>query len=141
MNPASFKIDSPTPHQAAEDAEGYYAFLFPAFERGGQTYTPREFQDDLASGEVLLFRVWEGDEVKAVFLSRLQNTFRGKELYALAAAGSDAKEWVGAMMDTLAQVARETHCEAVVLDGRRGWEKMMKRLGYRVFQVRMRKEI
>ena len=141
MSQASFKIDSPTPHQAAEDASRYYEFLFPAFERGGQTYTPREFQDDLASGDVLLFRVWEGEDVKAVFMARISQTFRGPELYALAAAGSDAKEWVGPMMETLAQVATEAKCVAVVLDGRQGWQKMMKRLGYRVFQVRMRKEI
>lgn len=138
---SAFKIDSPSPHQAAKDSQGYFDMLFPAFERGGQIYTPMEFKQDVEAGDVLLFRVWDDGAVKAVVIARIQQTFRGPELYALAAAGSDAKVWLHGMMETLAQVAVEAKCVAVVLDGRRGWQKMLKDEGYSVFQVRMRKAI
>lgn len=137
----AFKIDSPTPHQAAKDAQGYYDRLFPALERGGQIYTPVEFRDDVESGNILVLRVWDGEDVKAVVIARVQQTFRGPELYALAAAGTEAKGWIHGMMETLAQIAHEAKCIAVVLDGRRGWQKMLKDEGYSVFQVRMRKAI
>jgi len=141
MNPASFRIDSPTPHQAAADAQGYFDLLFPALETGGQIYTPVEFRDDVESGELLVLRVWDGEDVKSVTICRVQQTFRGPELYALACAGEGAKEWIHPLMETLYQVATEAKCVAVVLDGRRGWQKMLKDEGYSVFQARMRKEV
>ena len=136
-----FKIDSPTPHQAAKDAQGYFDMLFPALERGGQIYTPVEFRDDVESGDILLIRVWGEEQVKAVLMCRVQQTFRGPELYALACAGEGLTGWMQAMSETLVQVAKEAKCVAVVLDGRRGWQKLLKDEGYSVFQVRMRKEL
>ena len=141
MNPESFRIDSPTPHQAAEEATRYYDILLAAFERGGTIYTPREFQEDVANGDLLLIRMWNEGELLAVACCRVQNTYRGRELYAIAAAGTGADQWGAEMMQTFEQVGREAECTAVVCDARQGWTKMLKGEGYRVFQVRMRKQL
>jgi len=141
MSQESFKIDSPTPHQAAQDSQGYYDMLFPAFEKGGQIYTPMEFKDDIESGDVLLLRVWDEGEVIGLGIVRVQQTFRGPELYMLAVAGERGDKWCHAMIETAGQIGREAKCVAVVLDGRPGWHKLLKQDGYRTFQVRMRKEL
>jgi hypothetical protein len=134
-------IDSPAPEVAHEDAEKYWQWLWPALELGGSDYTAAELATDLLSGDVLLVRVWADQEFTALACCRVRPTLDGKELFIMGLVGEKSDEWLLPLSDTFDKLASEAGCVAVVLEGRPGWSKKLRGLGYTMHQVVMRKPV
>lgn len=141
MSVCDVVIDSPTPEVAHQDAKRYYEWLVPAFERTGSLIHKDEWDNDLLSGDILLVRVWKDEEFTALAACRIIQTHLGRELYVMAAAGKDWKDWLHPIMETFEHLAREAKCICVVLDGRKGWHSALRGEGYKMWQITMRKEI
>ena len=143
MNPefSDITIDSPAPEVAHENYEKYWQWLWPALELGGSDYTAAELGDDLLSGEVLLIRVWVDKEFKGLAAARVRPTLEGGELYIMGLVGEGSDEWLLPLSETFDKLAAEAQCVAVVLEGRPGWSKKLRGLGYSLHQVVMRKTV
>ncbi len=142
-NPAvsDITIDSPAPEVAHKDAEKYWQWLWPALELGGSDYTAAELADDLLSGNVLLIRIWKDQEFVALAAARTRPTLEGLELFIMGLVGEDSDDWLLPLSDTFDKLAEESGCIAVTLEGRPGWSKKLRGLGYTMHQVVMRKPL
>lgn len=134
-------IDSPTPEVAHQDFEKYFQWLMPAFERNRQPYDPALFGEELLSGDVLLVRVWNNKKFQALAALRSQETLDGRELLIMGVVGESADDWLLPLADTFDQLAAAAQCGSIALEGRPGWQKRLRGIGYKLHQVTMRKQV
>ena len=141
-NPASFKIDSPSPAVAVEDAAKYLAFMEPSLRYGGVEYDLDEFTELVGSGDWLLIRVWDGPELISVSAVCTRELEDGRDLYIIATGSTrNIPEWIGDFDTVLVQLASEANCETITVLTRNGMGKIAKQYGYRVHQVTIRKRV
>ena len=142
MNPASFKIDSPTPYQAAADAARYLDFMHDSLVYGGVSFELDEFRSLVASGDFLLLRVWYGEEMISVSAVRVRDLEDGRDLYIVATSSDrDINDWIDDFDKVLVQVAEESGCDTITVQTRNGMGKISRRAGYKVHQVIIRKRV
>ncbi len=134
-------IDSPAPEVAHQDAEKYWQWLWPALELGGSDYTAAELADDLLSGNVLLIRIWHDKEFEGLAAARVRTTLQGMELFIMGLVGENCDDWLLPLTETFDKLATEAGCVAVAMEGRPGWSKKLRGLGYNLHQVVMRKPL
>ena len=141
-SPVSFKIDSPSPAVAVEDAEKYLAFMEASLRYGGLQFDLEEFIELVGSGEYLLIRVWDGDELVSVSAVEVRELVDGRDLYIVATGSTrNIPEWIGDFDTVLVQLASEANCETITVLTRNGMGKIAKQYGYRVHQVTIRKRV
>jgi len=102
-------------------------------------YSPDELAEELLSGDVLLIRVWKDKEFKGLAAARVREVIEGRELYIMGLVGEESDKWLLPLSETFDELAKEAECVAVVLEGRPGWSKRLRGLGYSLHQVTMRK--
>ena len=142
MNPDSFKIDSPTPYQAAADASRYLDFMRPSLIYGGVEYNLDEFRKLVASGDFLLIRVWDGEEMISVSAVRVRDLEDGRDLYIVATSSlRDINDWIDDFDKVLMELAGEAGCDTITVQTREGMGKISRRAGYKVHQVIIRKRV
>lgn len=141
-SPVSFKIDSPSPAMAAEDAEKYLAFMAPSLRFGGVEYELEDFRAMVADGEWLLIRVWDDEELISVSAVQIRELADGRDLYIVATGSKrNINEWIDAFDRVLVQLAAEAKASTITVLTRNGMGKIAKRAGYRVHQVVIRKRV
>jgi hypothetical protein len=90
------------------------------------------------------FQVWvwgEGDDVDAVFLTTLFRQPNGRPVCSLSwAAGADAIH-PDAIYPTIEAWARTQGCQALVIVGRKGWERVMRPHGFELADQTIIKEL
>ena len=143
MNPefSDITIDSPAPEVAHADYEKYWQWLWPALEVGGEQYTAAELGEELLSGDVLLIRVWRDKEFKALAAARVRPSLEGGELYIMGLVGEGSDEWLLPLSETFDKLAAEAQCATIAIEGRPGWSKRLRGIGYKLHQVTMRKSV
>ncbi len=142
MNPDSFKIDSPSPALAVEDAERYLDFMRPSLVYGGIEFDLEEFTGLLASGDFLLIRVWDGEKLLSVSAVRVRELEDGRDLYIVATASlRNINEWIDDFDRVLVKLATEANCDTITVQTRNGMGKISRRAGYKVHQVVIRKRV
>ncbi len=143
MNPASFKIDTPSPAEAIENVERYWEIMRPSFEYGGMEYSADELAGDLRAGDVLLIRVWQGESVVSVSAVQCRESYGIRDLFIMATGSiSDIKEWIGDFDKVLVQLAGEAECQTITVQTREGMGRISSRKhGYKVHQVVIRKRV
>jgi hypothetical protein len=139
MSVCDITIDSPTPEVAHADAQKYWQKLWPALQLGGSDYTAEELGEDLLSGDVLLVRVWSDKEFKGLAAARIRPALEGRELFIMGLVGSELEEWMLPLSEAFDELAKEAECVAIVLEGRPGWSKLLRSVGYSPHQITMRK--
>lgn len=139
MNPASFKIDSPNPQLASQEAQRYYEFLEPAFVLSGFDYDPEEFDQDLLSGDTLLIRIWNDAELQALAAVKVREVKGVRDLFVLGLVGEEAWRWAEEFSQVVDKLADEAKCRTISMLARPGMRQHVKQRGYRVHQCVFRK--
>lgn len=104
----------------------------------GALLTPDDFQDMLSAGEATM---WRGG-ASAVFLRRVAYERSGEVIMEAGPASGDLQEILSVVPQLEAWAREECGCTQVhVHAGRGGWERALKRMGYEVFQVVLRKQL
>ncbi len=138
----NIKIDSPSPTVAVQDAEKYLAFMAPSFRFGGIEYNLDDFVEQVGTGEWLLIRVWDADELISVSAVQVRELPDGRDLYILATGSKrNIGEWIGDFNRVLDELAKEARCNTITVLTRNGMGKLSKAYGYRVHQVVIRKRV
>ncbi len=138
----NIKIDSPSPAVAVADAEQYLAFMAPSFRYGGVDYDLDDFTALVESGEWLLIRVWDSEELISVSAVEVRELEDGRDLYLIATGSKRGiAEWLADFNAVVDQLAVEAKCKTITILTRNGMGKLSKRHGYRVHQVVIRKRV
>ena len=138
-----YRIDSPSPAVAVQDARRYLDFMEPSFRYGGVEYELDDFTEMLQSGDWLLIRVWDADELISVSAVMTRDLTDGKDLYIIATASTrDIADWIGDFDRVLVELAVEAECETITVLTRNGMGRIASReYGWKVHQVTIRKRV
>lgn len=138
-----YRIDSPSPEMAVQDARRYLDFMEPSFRYGGVEYELDDFTEMLQSGDWLLIRVWDADELISVSAVMTRDLTDGKDLYIIATASTrDIADWIGDFDRVLVELATEAECETITVLTRNGMGRIASReYGWKVHQVTIRKRV
>lgn len=98
--------------------------------------------DDVMSGELMLWLIFDDDEFRAVLLTRIEYRPRTKNrvLVGTDLAGDGGLE-LASLVTVLEEYADQEGLDEVILIGRMGWRKALSKLGYEVSTVNYRKPI
>ena len=139
---SGFKIDSPTPYQAAADADSYLDFMHDSLVYGGVSFELDEFRTLVASGDFLLLRVWDGGDMISVSAVRVRDLEDGRDLYIVATSSDrDINDWIDDFDKVLVELAGEAGCDTITVQTREGMGRISRRAGYKVHQVIIRKRV
>ena len=140
---SEYRIDSPSPAVAVQDAKRYLEFMEPSFRYGGVEYELDDFTEMLESGDWLLIRVWDSDELISVSAVMTRELTDGKDLYIIATASTrDIADWIGDFDKVLVELATEAECETITVLTRNGMGRIASRqYGWTVHQVTIRKRV
>jgi hypothetical protein len=102
--------------------------IFSAGQRTGLS-NPEDTEFELLRGEQLLWIVWNGESIEAAASTRLANGVCS----FTACGGKNMKRWV----EFFPQIEKYAVAEGCRLriSGRKGWERVLKRFGYRAKYV------
>jgi hypothetical protein len=126
----SHQIDEYWPH-----VEG---LITAALNYGTAQFTIQEIKDGLKSGAYQCWMAWS-DGVDMVCLTQIKSR-KKKVCNIILCTGQNREKWVG-YVDVIEAWAREQGCSQMGSYARPGWEKFMKKNGFRKRHVHMVKEL
>jgi hypothetical protein len=126
--PLSVELVCVDPEQVFKFWQYVKPFIFSAGERTGLS-NPEETEFEILRGDQLLWIVWNGKSIEAAGSTRLSNGI----CTITALGGKNMKRWVH-LFPRIEQYAENEGCR-LRISGRRGWERVLKPLGYRAKYV------
>jgi len=72
-----------------------------------------------------------GKEILAVVTMEVVNKPQKRIMTLMTAGGTDLDDWLDEFMDVAEQLAKGQKCDAIYINGRKGWERKLKRYGYK----------
>ena len=99
-----------------------------------------EVLENLQAGEWQLFLVADEGKIIASLICSILPGQR-QTLEVGMCWGANASEWIGDVNTAFEQIARETGCDQVALDGRPGWRTWARKYGYELNSVRYVRKI
>lgn len=105
----------PVLQRAVDDADG--------------RWSTEELLNDVADGRLMVWIVKSGEKVRGVFTTR----FLKSHVYWISVedcAGDDLASWIFEALHALETWAREMGASQILLEGRRGWERVLRPYGF-----------
>lgn len=106
-----------------------------ALRGGGDFY---DIKHGVLNGPDLLWLAWDGDKIIAAAITRL-GTLNNRKICTIAACGGEGWQRFGHMIEDLENFAIGEGCNAVRIEGRAGWSRVLK--DYDVRSVVLEKEL
>jgi hypothetical protein len=103
-------------------------------------WTEQDFIERLQSGEWQLFIVFEGEQLLASLVCTIAQG-RDKVFEVGFCWGEAAQAWTEQVYNSFAVIGRELGCDKMTLNGRPGWARMAKKLGFEVNSVTFARNI
>lgn len=92
--------------------------------------------------ELLVATIFEDGDLIAVCSFEITNFESGKRVLSIHTAGGSKQElWVKKIDEMASELAKMHNCSHVYIIGRKGWEKIMKPLGYNHTNTIIAKEV
>lgn len=88
-------------------------------------YSIEDVIDELRSARAQLWHVMRGQNIQAIVVTVINTHPCAKDCMIWLCAGKDRKNWIH-LLDQIEDWAKAHGCDAMIVRGRRGWEKVMK---------------
>lgn len=111
-----------------------------ACSRSGGRYAVQDVLRMLLQRRMQLWVVVEQDGIDAVVIAEIASYPQLRECRILAATGENAGLWVH-LVEQVEEWAMHHDCRKIVCIGRPGWEKSMKKYGYKKTHVYLEKDL
>ena len=98
-------------------------------------------EDVLTCLQLGSMQLWRDGKRKAVAVTEIQDYPRYRMLLVYMVAGKDVRDWLAEGQQQLDSFAKQSGCKYIEFQGRAGWEKLCRELGYDNKMIRMRKEL
>ena len=95
-----------------------------AMERG-DLGTFDEGEDDVVSGQALLWLVWSAPEIRGAAVTQIVCTQKSRVCVIVACGGKGVQLWLP-LIEKIENYARNEGCDAVRVLGRKGWARVLK---------------
>lgn len=112
-----------------------------ALNRGGALLHLRDLVEGVAAKDMQLWIVLDDGNPIAVTITQIEQWKRGKVLSAFVIGGDDMHKWLAQLDDVLTRYARSLGCDFITGEGRKGWERVLKPLGWQAPSVTYMKRI
>lgn len=112
-----------------------------ALDRGGALLWFEDLVEGVAAKDMQMWVVFEAGTPIAVAISQVEQWKRGKALSAFIIGGEDMHKWLAQLDDVLTRYARSLGCDFITGEGRKGWERSLKPLGWQAPSVTYMKRI
>jgi hypothetical protein len=99
------------------------AMLERAMQRGGVSDF-EELEQRVWRGQALLWIVWDGEKIPAAVVTAISIANGRKLCIIVACGGAERARWLH-LIDEIESYARDEGCAAMVIVGRRGWERLL----------------
>ena len=135
-NATEWPLDRTAPYMSSILAEmGRLAKRFPK-----DTTTAALFQEFL-SGKKTLWLVLDGEIFVAIAMTHIRTIdATGTRIFTLCdLAGRDVAKFSDLLTETLEAAAAANNCGEIAIEGRTGWQRMVKKYGYRPHAILLRK--
>jgi len=80
-------------------------------------------------------------EIKVTFVTQILNYPQKKVLDCVALAGKDPESWIDMLLASMEKFAIENKCDLMETGGRKGWERLFKRNGWRNTHIKLSRSI
>ena len=110
-----------------------------ALDHGSSRVTPEDVYTGVKSGRYQLWVAWEG-EVSAIAVTEIVETATTKLASIFICVGEGMDEWLG-HPDTIEDWARSEGCSLIANLARWGWQRPLKKLGYKATHVMLEKKL
>lgn len=129
-----------TGEHALATAGAWLPTLRRALEYSDGRWTEDELLEDVEAGRLMVWTITKQDRVVGVFTTRVM---KGKVLWVLVEdlAGENMQEWLWDGHRALETWARELGAEQIVLEGRNGWGRALRSLGYETRRIQAVKRL
>jgi hypothetical protein len=78
---------------------------------------------------------------KAAVITQIANYPKSKTLAVVLCGGIELSTWIGSLVDVLRRFAKHHDCQSVACNGRKGWVRVLKDLGWREVAVTVALEV
>ena len=124
------------PDRAAEYLDAVKGLVKPALENSLTDF--EMVARAVSNGEMLLWLTWDGTRIYSATVTQL-SVSNGKRFCTIVACGGfEMSRWIH-LVDKIEQFARDEGCASIVIIGRLGWQKFMKK--YKAKRVTLEKEL
>ena len=100
-----------------------------------------EVRDAVRAGRLLLVHIFDALETQAVAACELVELNDGRTLHVRWLGGSNIDGWIDELHEGLRTLANANKCKWVTLNGRPGWQKMLKSHGMTPVAITLRAEV
>lgn len=84
-----------------------------------------------------LWFLTERHHLKAVVVTEIRQYDLGRALEVLYLSGEGMEDWIKGLEGVLASFGREENCDYIMQDGRKGWLRTLRTLGWEEMNTRM----
>lgn len=117
-------------------------FLEPAVNFAKTRYTIESIRQFIDGHHVALWVAMDDqNRMKATITTRVYDYPEGRSLEMDWIGGEDMEEWLPAFQERLEAYARDMGCDFMAGQGRKGWSKPLKKLGWEEEYVSFRKDL
>lgn len=108
---------------------------------GNSDYHPGYIEKKLASGDALLWVVWEDKKISAAATTEICSVVDRDRILVITSFGGSMPEQWAMFLEQLEQYAKDEKCTRIRGYGRPGWSRFLKNYGYKqpwiVFEKRV----
>lgn len=98
--------------------------------------------DKVLAGDWLMFSVYEDGTPVVTLVTEIRGRNDGTRLLDVYFCwGGQVDDWIDLVNEAFERIARETGCDHIAFNGRAGWSRMAKRLGYEVNSMIFKKAV
>ncbi|MGI9309107.1 MAG: hypothetical protein ACR2P6_07585 [Gammaproteobacteria bacterium] len=98
-------------------------------------YSEDDILERLTRGEWQLFLVLDDDDIIASLVCVLNDTPTGRVFEVGMCWGRDADHWTADIYEAFSRIGKDMGCSRMSLNGRPGWRKLARSLGFKINSV------
>lgn len=121
--------------------EGMIRQALNASEVTARCETPQDVKSRCEAGDYALWLILAENSIKAALIVSVENHPRCNIATIHYCAGSNIEHWMAYLHDYLTERGRNAGCRYIKIEGRDGWGRMLKSLGFKKTSETFTKEI
>lgn len=105
----------------------------------GHCWTLKDVRRDLDRGHAQLWVIWIGSDMAGCLVTQIQDTARGKTCALPVVYCDDMDAAMATVLEVIEAWAKSLSCTRLQGEGRKGWERALKPMGWKTITTQVEK--